>query len=132
MNDNGTNHQYFDAQYNITFQPMKQDMIFIIPLSGVRVYDVKTQKFDTPLFEEPYDFFQRALKSSGMSDTTFFAKMLVAPCYITFREMFLAENRRKLVQEIANKTVTLTPKDNGGFILDTLYTTTTSALKPFN
>lgn len=131
-NDNGTNHQYFDAQYNITFQPMKQDMIFIIPLSGVRVYDAKTRQFDTPLFEEPYDFFQRALKSSGMSDTTFFAKMLVAPCYITFREMFLAENRRKLVQEIANRTVTLTPKDNGGFILDTLYSTTTSALKPFN
>ena len=131
-NDNGTNHQYFDAQYNITFQPMKQDMIFIIPLSGVRVYDAKTRQFDTPLFEEPYDFFQRALKSSGMSDTTFFAKMLVAPCYITFREIFLAENRRKLVQEIANRTVTLTPKDNGGFILDTLYSTTTSALKPFN
>lgn len=131
-NDNGTNHQYFDAQYNITFQPMKQDMIFIIPLSGVRVYDAKTRQFDTPLFEEPYDFFQRVLKSSGMSDTTFFAKMLVVPCYGTFREMFLAENRRKLVQDIANKTVTLTPKDNGGFILDTLYSTTTSALKPFN
>ena len=90
---------------------MKQDMIFIIPLSGVRVYDAKTRQFDTPLFEEPYDFFQRVLKSSGMSDTTFFAKMLIAPCYITFREMFLAENRRKLVQEIANRTVTLTPKD---------------------
>lgn len=131
-NDNGTNHQYFDAQYNITFQPMKQDIIFIIPLSGVRVYDANTRQFDTPLFEEPYDFFQRVLKSSGMSDTTFFSKMLVAPCYITFREIFLAENRRKLVQEIANRTVTLTPKDNGGFILDTLYSTTTSALKPFN
>lgn len=132
VNDNGTNHQYFDAQYNITFKQMTRDMVFIIPLSGVRVYDVKTQQFDTPLFEEPYDFFQRALKSSGMSDTTFFAKMLVVPCYGTFREMFLAENRRKLVQDIANKTVTLTPKDNGGFILDTLYSTTTSALKPFN
>lgn len=131
-NDNGTNHQYFDAQYNITFKQMERDMVFLIPLSGIRVYDAKVKQFDTPLFEEPYDFFNRALSKSGMSDTTFFAKMLVAPCYVTFREMFLAENRRKLVQEIANRTVTLTPKDNGGFILDTLYSTTTSALKPFN
>lgn len=133
VNNNGTNtNQYFDPQYNITFNQMTQNIIFIIPLSGIRVYDAKVKQFDTPLFEEHYDFFQGALKSSGMSDTTFFAKMLVVPCYVTFREMFLAENRRKLIQEIANRTVTLTPKDNGGFILDTLYSTTTSALKPFN
>lgn len=130
--DVGTNHQYFDSKYNITFQAMTQKMVFIIPLSGIRVYDVRAQQFDTSVFEEPYDFFQNALRSSGMSDKDFFSKMLIAPCYITFREMFLAQNRRKLIQEIANNTVKLTTKDNGGFILDTLHRSATSALQPLN
>ena len=130
--DVGTNHKYFDSKYNITFPAMTQKMVFIIPLSGIRVYDVRAQQFDTSVFEEPYDFFQNALRQSGMSDKDFFSKMLIAPCYITFREMFLAQNRRKLIQEIANNTVKLTTKDNGGFILDTLHRSATSALQPLN
>lgn len=130
--DVGTNHNYFDSKYNITFPAMTQKMVFLIPLSGIRVYDARTQQFDTSVFEEPYEFFQNALHQSGMSDKEFFSKMLIAPCYITFREMFLAQNRRKLIQEIANNTVKLTTKDNGGFVLDTLHRSATSALQPLN
>ena len=132
LNGDAANRQYFDGKYNITFQAMTQKMVFLIPLSGIRVYDARTKQFDTSVFEEPYDFFQNALRQSGMSDKDFFSKMLIAPCYITFREMFLAQNRRKLIQEIANNTVKLTTKDNGGFILDTLHRSATSALQPLN
>ena len=132
LNGDAVNRQYFDGKYNITFPSMTQKMVYIIPLSGIRVYDARTQQFDTSIFEEPYDFFQNALRQSGMSDKEFFSKMLIAPCYITFREMFLAQNRRKLIQEIANNTVKLTTKDNGGFVLDTLHKSATSALQPLN
>ena len=132
LNGDAVNRQYFDSKYNITFPAMTQKMVYIIPLSGVRVYDARTQQFDTSVFEEPYDFFQNALRQSGMSDKEFFSKMLIAPCYITFREMFLAQNRRKLIQEIANNTVKLTTKDNGGFVLDTLHRSSTSSLQPLN